>query len=227
MTPMLGGFAVFGPVSGWLSDRLGSRLLATVGMVINVVGFIGLTFLPADFPFGWFAFLLVVLGAGQGLFAAPNTTAIMNSLPPEHRGVGSGMRATLMNSAMLLSIGVFFSVVIAALAHALPPALSSGLTHLGLSPNQATKLAQVPPTAALFAAFLGYNPMSTLMPASMRQHLSPASQAQLLSTQFFPSLIGPSFMLGLRIAFYVSAGMAAVAAVVSLLRGRPYVHGAG
>jgi MFS family permease len=220
MLPMLGGFAVAGPLCGWLSDRIGSRIPATGGMLLNLAGFLGLTTLPADFAYGGFAAWLAVLGIGQGMFAVPNTTAIMNSLPAEHRGAGSGMRATFQNAAMLLSIGVFFSIVIAALAAHLPAALTLGLEHQGLSAAAAQHVAQVPPTAALFAAFLGYNPMNSLVPAAVMHSLPQDAQAQLLGQSFFPHLIAEPFMLGLRWAFYVSAGMCAVAAIASLLRGR-------
>ena len=219
MTPLLAGLVVAGPVCGWLTDRIGSRLLTTAGMVLNIAGFIGLTFLPADFNYFWFAALLVVLGVGQGMFAAPNTTAIMNSVPAEHRGVGSGMRATFQNTATLASIGLFFSIVIAALSTTLPPALSAGLTHEGLPAESAERVAHVPPTAALFAAFLGYNPMSKLVPEAERERLSPEAQRHLLGKTFFPQVIARPFMIGLRLAFYVSAGLCLVAAAASLLRG--------
>ncbi|HLJ92665.1 MAG TPA: MFS transporter [Gemmataceae bacterium] len=220
MIPMLVGFAVAGPVCGWLSDRLGSRGLTTGGMLLNVAGFAGMMTLPANFTYVWFAGWLVVLGVGQGMFAAPNTSAIMNSLPTEHRGAGSGMRATFQNAAMLLSIGLFFSIVIVALARQLPPVLAGGLEREGLPAAAATQVAHVPPTAALFAAFLGYNPMGSLVPKDMLSQIPHHARAKLLGQEFFPQLIAEPFMTGLRWAFAVSAAMCAIAAVASLLRGR-------
>jgi MFS family permease len=221
MLPMLGGFAVAGPLCGWLSDRLGSRALATTGMVANVIGFLGLTTLPANFEYPVFAVWLVVLGVGQGMFAAPNTAAIMNSLPPEDRGAGSGMRSTFQNSAMLLSIGLFFSVIITALSVHLPPALESGLERAGLPKATAGEVAHIPPTAALFAAFLGFNPVRALVPASELQNLPHHVQHQILNHGFFPQLFAPPFLIGLHWVFYISAGMCGVAAVASFLRGQP------
>ncbi|HZC06514.1 MAG TPA: hypothetical protein VE338_12830, partial [Ktedonobacterales bacterium] len=162
--------------------------------------------------------LLLLLGIGQGLFAAPNTTVVMNSVPKEHRGVGSGMRSTFQNAASLLSIGVFFSIITAGLAGALPAALSAGLSPTGLPAALVDKIAHLPPTAALFAAFLGYNPMGTLLPAPVLHTLPAATQAHLLSQQFFPNLIAGPFMEGLRVVFYLSAALSVIAALAALAR---------
>jgi len=224
MTPLMIGFIVMGPLSGWLSDRFGSRLFATLGMSLMVVGFLGLTLLPANFSYAAFLPLLVLLGIGQGMFAAPNTVAIMNSVPAESRGVASGMRSTFQNAASLLSIGVFFSIVTAGLASGLPTALQSGLTQAGLPVAVAGRVAHLPPTAALFAAFLGYNPLATLLPPPVVHALPAASQASLFSQQFFPNLIAGPFMTGLHAVFYIAAGMCVVAAVACYLRGERYVH---
>lgn len=224
MTPLLVGFIVMGPVSGYLSDRFGARTFSTLGMVIQAAGFIGLTFLPANFNYIWFALLLLVLGIGSGLFAAPNTTAIMNSVPPETRGVSSGMRATFQNSASLVSIGVFFSIVTAGLAATLPSTFYSGLTKYGVPGAAADTIAHLPPTSALFGAFLGYNPIGVLLSKQLLAHISPANQAVLLGKQFFPHLISNPFMNGLHGVFYLSAAMCVVAAIASLLRGRRYIH---
>ncbi|HEX6484126.1 MAG TPA: MFS transporter [Ktedonobacteraceae bacterium] len=225
MLPLMAGFIVMGPLSGYLSDRFGARHFSTLGMLIQVFAFIGLTFLPANFNYIWFAILLVLLGVGQGMFAAPNTTAIMNSVPPEYRGVASGMRATFQNAASVVSIGVFFSIVIAGLASGLPSALYSGLTQAGLPGVIANTVSHLPPSAALFAAFLGYNPMATLLPPQVLHALPHANQAQLLSKSFFPNLIASPFMVGLHAVFYLSAFLCLVAAVASLLRGERYIHG--
>ncbi len=224
MTPLLVGFIVFGPLSGWLSDRFGARTFSTLGMLMQAVGFIGLTLLPANFNYGWFALCLLVLGTGSGLFAAPNTTAIMNSVPPDTRGVSSGMRATFQNSASLFSIGLFFSIVIAGLATSIPTAFYNGLTKYGVPVKAAAQIAHLPPTAALFGAFLGYNPIGVLLPEPLRAHISPANLNILLGKDFFPNLISGPFMVGLHAAFYISAGMCVVAAIASLLRGKRYIN---
>ncbi len=221
MSPLLLGFVILGPISGWLSDRMGQRVFMVTGMLINAVAFVGLTFLPANFDYVWFFILLLLLGIGQGLFAAPNTTIVMNSVPREHRGVGSGMRSTFQNAASLLSIGVFFSMITAGLANALPNALTAGLTPTGLPGALISKIAHLPPTAALFAAFLGYNPMGTLLPPPVLHTLPAASQAHLLGKQFFPTLIASPFMDGLRAVFYLSAVLCVIAAVASLARPEP------
>jgi EmrB/QacA subfamily drug resistance transporter len=225
MIPLMVGFIIMGPISGLLSDRFGSRFFATLGMVLTAIGFLGLTALPANFSYGVFAPLLLLLGIGLGMFAAPNTTAIMNSVPPEHRGVASGMRATFQNAASLLSIGVFFSIVTAGLASALPSSLFSGLSQAGLPAPLATTISHLPPTAALFAAFLGYNPMGTLLPPAALHALPAASQASLLSKEFFPNLIASPFMVGLHAVFYIAAAMCLVAAIASYFRGKRYIHG--
>ncbi len=220
MTPLLIGFFVMGPISGILSDRYGSRLFSTLGMVIQMVGFIGLTFLPANFTYIWFALLLLLLGIGSGMFASPNTSSIMSSVPAETRGVSSGMRATFQNGASLVSIGVFFSIVTAGLAASIPATFYSGLTRYGVPSADANAIAHLPPTAALFGAFLGYNPIGELLPPSVLAHLSAANRATLLGKEFFPALISSPFMLGLHTVFYLSAGFCAIAALASLLRGR-------
>ena len=218
MTPLLAGFVVFGPLAGWLSDRMGQRTFMVVGMLINAVAFIGLTLLPANFDYRIFFVLLLLLGIGQGLFAAPNTTVVMNSVPRDRRGVGSGMRSTFQNAASLLSVGVFFSIVTAGLAAALPPALTSGLSAAGLPSPLVTGIAHLPPTAALFAAFLGYNPMATLLPPAALHALPAATQAHLLSKQFFPTLISSPFMDGMRAVFILSAALCVIAALASIAR---------
>jgi len=191
---------------------------------VQCAGFIGLTFLPANFPYPVFAVLIFLLGCGSGLFASPNTSAIMSSVPPERRGVSSGMRATFQNSAMLVSIGLFFSIVTAGLASALPTTFFASLTRYGVPASVATQIAHLPPTSALFGAFLGYNPVAQLLPPATLQHLAPTNQAALLGKSFFPNLISDPFMVGLHAVFYVSASLCIVAAIASYLRGRrtPY-----
>jgi EmrB/QacA subfamily drug resistance transporter len=227
LLPLLIGFVLMGPVSGWLSDRFGARIFSTTGTLIQVVGFVALTFLPANFNYIWFALILFMLGVGQGMFSAPNTSSVMNSLPADQRGVGSGMRATFMNAGSLASIGVFFSIVIAGLAVSLPLTLTTGLTTAGVPGAVANQIAHLPPTSALFAAFLGYNPMAKLLPASVLHTLPAANQANLLGHSYFPNLISPPFLLGLRGAFYLSATMCLIAAASSALRGKRYVNNQG
>ncbi len=224
MLPMMFGFLIAGPLSGLLSDRYGARPFSTGGMVVATITFILLTFLPANFNYLPFAILLLMNGIGMGLFSSPNTSSIMSSVPAENRGVASGMRSTLQNSGMLISMTVFFTIVIVGLSQHLPAALYSGLTHAGLPSAPATGIAHLPPTAALFSAFLGYNPMAHLLPPAVLAHLPAAARAHLLGHAFFPGLIAPPFMEGLRDAFYVSASMSFIAAIASLLRGQQYFH---
>jgi MFS family permease len=224
MLPMMIGFLVAGPVSGYLSDHYGARPFATGGMLLAGVAFLGLTFLPANFSYPAFAVLLFLNGVGMGLFSSPNTSSIMSSVPAEHRGVASGMLATLQNSGMLLSMAVFFTIVIVGLSARLPTSLYHGLTLAGLPGGPARSISHLPSTAALFATFLGYNPMGHLLPHGVIAHLSAATHRHLLGHGFFPKLIAPPFMDGLRDAFYVSAALSFGAAVASLLRGRQYFH---
>ena len=225
MIPMMAGFLLMGPVSGALSDRVGARGFATAGMVIVAAAFFALTRLPADFHYWPFAAIIAIMGIGMGMFSAPNSTAIMNSLPPEHRGAGSGMQATFQNAAAMLSMGVFFTIIIVGLSGSLPPVLLRGLTAAGLPAAVAAGVSHLPPTAALFAAFLGYNPMASLLQGPVLHALPAAAQANLLSLHFFPSLIAPAFMRGLRDAFDISVALSLVAAVASVLRGARYIHG--
>jgi EmrB/QacA subfamily drug resistance transporter len=225
LLPLLIGFVLMGPMSGWLSDRFGARFFSTAGLLIQAAGFLLLTILPANFSYIWFALIIFMLGLGQGMFSSPNTSSIMSSLPPEQRGAGSGMRATFQNAGSLASIGIFFSIVIAGLASSLPHTLFGGLTSAGVPAPVANQIGHLPPTSALFAAFLGYNPMANLLPASVLHALPAARQATLLGHSFFPNLISPPFLLGLHGAFYLSATMCVIAAAASFLRGRRYIHG--
>src|SRR6266699_3151635 len=225
MTPLLIGFILMGPISGYLSDRFGARLFSTTGMLIQMLGFLGLTLLPANFNYPLFAVLLFMLGCGSGLFASPNTSSIMSSVPPETRGVSSGMRATFQNSATLVSIGLFFSIVTLGLAAALPSTLSTGLIANGVPRQAATTIAHLPPTAALFGAFLGYNPIGELLSPSVLHAISPAHQAILLGKTFFPNLIATPFMESLHAVFYISAALCLIGAAASLLRGKRVVYG--
>jgi MFS family permease/DNA-binding MarR family transcriptional regulator len=224
MLPLTAGFLLAGPVSGWLSDHFGARPFATGGMVVAAGSFWLLEIMPVNFVYWQFALVLLLNGIGMGLFASPNRAAIMNSLPPERRGVGSGMSTTFQNSSMVLSIGIFFTLIILGLAATLPSALLHGLTAQGVPAADAARVAALPPVSVLFASLLGYNPVHTLL-GPVIAHLAPARAAYLTGRSFFPSLITASFGHGLSVAFDFAIAACLVAAVASLLRGGKYIHG--
>jgi len=230
MLPMVGGFLVMGPLCGWVSDRFGARYLASAGMALSSVGFVGLLFLPYNFVYWQMGLLLFLQGAGMGMFAAPNTAAIMNSVPGEHRGAASGMTATLQNAGMQLSMAVFFTIVLVGLANGLSGSVSGALNGAGVSGSAASALSSLVasnPTGALFGAFLGYNPMGlyiSALPSSLQAMIPPSVVTTLTSKQFFPNAVGPAFLRGIDLAFLLSAVLTGAAAVVSLMRGRRYVH---
>jgi MFS family permease len=224
MLPLTVGFLIAGPVSGWLSDRFGARPFATGGMVVAAASFAMLQLLPVDFVYWQFAGILLLNGIGMGLFASPNRAGIMNSLPPERRGVGAGMSATFQNSAMVLSIGIFFTLIILGLASSLPATLTHGLVAQGVPRADAARVAALPPVSIMFAALLGYNPVQTLL-GNVVDRLPASHAAYLTGHSFFPSLISAPFQHGLAIAFDFAIVACLVAAVASLLRGRKYIHG--
>jgi EmrB/QacA subfamily drug resistance transporter len=220
MLPMMFGMIIVGPISGLLSDRMGPKLLATSGLVLQAVTFLLLTLLPANFGYLGFAILLLLMGIAQGLFSVPNSTALMNSVPANQRGAAAGTNSTTTNAATVISMAVFFSIVTLGLAATLPTSLTNGLTQSGLATPIATAIGHLPPIAALFGAFLGYNPMQTLVPASALAQLTSASRANILGQSFFPNLISDPFMAGLHLAFYLSAALCLISAVASLFRGK-------
>jgi len=224
MLPMTVGFLIAGPVSGYLSDRFGARPFATGGMVVAALSFVWLLLLPVDFTYWQFAAALLVNGLGMGLFASPNRAGIMNALPPHRRGVGGGMSTTFQNAAMVLSIGIFFSLMVTGLSASLPHAMASGLTAHGVTPAQAQQVAGLPPVAVLFASLLGYNPIRSLLGPAAIDHLPSGDAAYLTGRGFFPSLISPPFHHGLVVAFGFAITACLVAAAASWLRGRKYVH---
>jgi MFS family permease len=225
LLPLTAGILISGPVSGFLSDRFGARGFATAGMVVFGASFIGLMLLPVDFPYWAFALLTAMNGIGGGMFAAPNSSSIMSSVPARYRGVASGMRSTYQNSGTALSIGVFFSLMIVGLASALPRALAGGLQRLGVPHGIAHQIGSLPPVSSLFAAVLGVNPVQHLLAArGVLSSLPAASQRVLTGRQFFPELISGPFQHGLTVVFGVAAVLAAVAALASLLRGGRYIH---
>ncbi len=220
LLPLTAGLLVAGPVSGWLSDRYGARAFATAGMVVFGGSFIGLMLLPVDFSYWAFALLTLANGIGGGLFAAPNSASIMSSVPARYRGAASGMRSTYQNSGTALSIGVFFSLLIAGLAGTLPGTLTRGLLRHGVPHAVAAQAASLPPVSSLFATVLGVNPVQHLLAsAGVLSSLPAASQRILTGRTFFPELISGPFDRGLTVVFAVSTALAAIAAVASLLRG--------
>jgi len=225
MLPLTAGFLIAGPVSGILSDRYGPRLFATSGLLLAAVCFAGLMLLPVDFSYWVFALLIFGNGIGSGLFASPNTSAIMSAVPASQRGSASGMRSTFQNSGMSLSIGIFFSLMIAGLASTLPRTLTAGLTAQGVPLSVATQVSHLPPVSTLFAALLGYNPVRNLLtPSGVLSHLPAHNVAVLTGRQFFPHLISAPFHHGLVIVFTAAAIMAVAGALVSLLRGKQFYY---
>jgi MFS family permease len=218
MLPLTAGFLLAGPASGFLSDRFGARPFATGGMLIAALTFGLLMLLPVNFGYLWFALLLLANGLAMGLFSAPNTAGIMNAVPANRRGVASGMRSTFQNAGMTLSIGLFFSIMVAGLSGSLATSLSHGLSAAGLSPGTAAHVADLPPVSVLFAAFLGYNPMQTLLGPALHA-LSPARQAAITGHAFFPGLISGPFHHGLSVVFTFALVVCLVAAAASWLRG--------
>jgi MFS family permease len=224
MLPLTVGMLIAGPTSGYLSDRFGARPFATGGMLGAALAFVLLSLLPIDFPFLAFAAVLLLMGVSMGLFASPNRAAVMNSLPADARGAGGGMNQTFQNSAQVLSVGIFFTLMILGLATTLPHTLSSGLTAHGISAATAHRVAQTPPVSVLFAAFLGYNPIENLVGTHALSALSPANHAALTGRSFFPHLISAPFSTGLHEAFLFAIIACLIAAAASLLRGGKYEH---
>ena len=230
MIPMMAGFLIMGPIGGALTDRFGARVLATLGMVIVAIAFLVLATFSYNFSYLPFAFTIFVLGLGNGLFAAPNSTAIMNSLPAQQRGVGSGMRATMQNTGQTASMGIFFTILIVSMASGLTGTFTSAMSSVPLlSSTQAVSLGtifgQLPPTGALFSAFLGYNPVQTILIAAGLLHSLPGASVNYMEgLTWFPTAIAPAVMSALRLAFYFGAAMAGLAAVFSVMRGKIYIY---
>ncbi|MGI8904412.1 MAG: MFS transporter [Solirubrobacteraceae bacterium] len=223
LLPLTAGFLISGPVAGLLSDRFGARGLASAGMVVFGASFIGLMLLPVDFSYWAFAGLIAANGIASGMFGAPNSSSIMSSVPASQRGVASGMRSTFQNSGTALSIGVFFSLMIAGLASSLPSTLTSGLQQQGVPHAIAHRVGTLPPVSSLFAAVLGENPIAHLLgPSGALSSLPGASQQILTGREFFPRLISGPFHSGLVVVFIVAAVLSALAALASLSRGARY-----
>lgn len=226
LLPLSIGFLLAGPVSGSLSDRYGARPFAVGGLAVVAASFLALALLPVDFPYWAFALIIGVNGLGSGLFSSPNTSAIMNSVPAHQRGAAAGMRGTFFNSGTALSIGVFFSLMVVGLASSLPEALRRGLTAQAVPSGTADQIAGLSPVSSLFAAFLGFNPMRTLLGPSGVLDTVPAGDARTLTGQhFFPQLISGPLHDGLVLVFLVGAALSVVGAVASWYAGGRFVHG--
>jgi MFS family permease len=225
LLPLTVGFLAAGPVSGWLSDRYGARLFATGGSLLVAATFVALLLIPIDFPYWIFALVILLNGIGSGLFSAPNATAIMNSVPAHERGAASGVRGTVFNSGTSLSIGVFFSLMIVGLANVLPRSLTDALTGQGVPHDVAARIGGLPPVGSLFASFLGYNPIGSLLgPSGVLDTLPPERVHTLTGKEFFPHLMTAPFHHGLTIVFVTAAAMMVVAAIASWSAGGKYVH---
>ncbi len=222
MVPLTIGFLVAGPLAGHLADRYGARPFASGGLLLVALTFLLLQALPVDFGYPAFATLLFFNSVGMGLFIAPNQTGIMNSLPANQRGAGAGMAATFNSSAQVLSIGIFFTLMILGLAASLPSALLHGLLAQGVSTGTASRVSHLPPVGSLFAAFLGYNPMATLLGPAALHHMTAAQAHYITGRSFFPHLISAPFGKGLEKAFDFAAIVCLLGAVASLLRGGKY-----
>jgi len=227
MLPLTLGMLVAGPTSGYLSDRFGARPFATGGMLAAAVSFGLLMLLPTDFQYPQFAAILALTGISMGMFASPNRAGVMNSLPAGDRGAGGGMNQTFQNSAQVLSIGIFFTLMILGLAATLPETLMGGLQAHGVAHATAERLAHLPPVSILFAAFLGYNPIQHLLGPGALHALSAHDQAALTGPSFFPNLISGPFQDGLHAAFTFAIIACLVAAAASLMRGAPAVAEGG
>jgi MFS family permease len=217
MLPATLGFLVSAPLAGLLSDRFGARPLTVSGMVLMAVAFVSLVMIPVDFNYWVFALLVFLNGLGGGIFTAPNTAAIMSSVPAGERGAASGVRATFFNAGTSLSIGIFFSLMIVGLAHTLPGAMSSGLQAQGVSATVAHQVANTPPVGSLFAAFLGYNPIAELLAPSHALQQPGVNVDALTGKEFFPQLISGPFHSGLVVVFVAAAVMMVIGAIASLV----------
>ncbi|GAA3288961.1 MFS transporter [Dactylosporangium vinaceum] len=218
LLPLTVGFLAAGPIAGHLSDKYGPRLFAAVGLLVMALSFGGLLVVPTDFNYWAFALLIFLNGLGGGLFAAPNTSLIMSSVPAHLRGAASGMRATFQNAGMVLSIGVFFSLMVAGLSSSLPTSLSNGLTAQGVPASAADQIAGLPPVGTLFAAFLGYNPIQSLLGPQLLGSLPAANSDTLIGREFFPHLVSGPFHDGLVIVFWLAIAMALIGALASLVK---------
>nr|WP_319448297.1 MULTISPECIES: MFS transporter [unclassified Mycobacterium] len=227
LLPATFGFLVAAPIAGTLSDRFGARPLTVGGMLLMAVAFISLLLIPVNFDYWMFAVLVFLNGLGGGIFTAPNTAAIMSSVPAAQRGAASGVRSTFFNAGNSLSIGIFFSLMIVGLAHTLPAAMSNGLQAQGVSADVAHDVANLPPVGSLFAAFLGYNPIAELLGPSGALHAPGVNADVLTGKTFFPQLITEPFHTGLSVVFIAAAVMMVLGAIASLFSAGRYADAPG
>ena len=221
MLPLTVGFVVMGPLSGIISDKYGARWISTLGMVLIGVSFLILAVLPYNFDYLIFAIALLIMGMGNGMFSSPNTAAIMNSVPADKRGVSSGMMSTLMNSGFVLSMGMFFTIIVVGLTNTFPPLLSAALSAANATPL-ISAMSAIPPTGALFAAFLGYNPIQMILTGlspALIATIAPATLATLTGGVWFPTTLAQAFMPSLSLSFYIGAGLSFIAALLCAMRG--------
>jgi EmrB/QacA subfamily drug resistance transporter len=226
MLPMTVGLIIMAPIAGVLSDRYGARGIATGGMVVVAASFILLAAISYNFQYWEFAGILLLMGVGNGMFGTPNSSSVMSSVPPEERGVASGMLSTMMNTALSASMVLFFTVIIVGLTNSLPSAIASSLSSLGAG-NLAPIFSSIPPTGALFAAFLGYNPVTSILsslPSTVLSTIPKQIVTALTNSSWFPQTLSNAFMPVLRLCFYIGAGLCAFAAILSALRGQRYIH---
>lgn len=226
MLPLTLGMAIMGPISGHMSDKYGPRWISTTGMVINTMAFLILASIPYNFDYWVFAIALFAMGIGSGMFGSPNTASIMNSVPAQDRGVASGMQYTIMNTAFTISMGIFFTIVIVGISQRFPEEITSSLTSIGAS-QLAPLFNQIPPTGALFSAFLGYNPMGTMLQSLHQSTVSmipPQIVTTITGTTWFPKTLANAFMPSLQMAFYIGAVMSAIAAIFSAFRGEKFIN---
>lgn len=226
LLPLTVGIAIMGPISGSLSDRYGPRWIATLGMVISSIAFLVLAVLPYNFNYLEFAVTLFIMGVGGGMFGSPNSSSIMNSVPSHERGLASGMMYTIMNTAFTASMAIFFTIVIVGITQMFPEVMTAHLTAVG-APQIAQVMSNIPPTGALFAAFLGYNPVEIIlsaMPASLVSTIPGHTLETLTGITWFPEVFADAFVPSLQTSFFIGALLCAVAAVLSALRGEKYIH---
>jgi MFS family permease len=227
LVPLVVGFSLAGPFCGWLSDRHGTRLLCTAGLLVTAASFVALCFLPLNSSYTMFGLVMFFMGVGNGMFISPNNASIMNAVPYEHRGAASGMRATLINAASSLSWAIFFTIIVSTLAGSLPGAFAVA-TASADAPQVGQALAGISPAGILFAAFLGYNPMRSVLgslSSSVVHSIGGSMITTLESTTWFPTVVGPPFMSALKLSFFICAIVAVIASVVAALRGKTYIYG--
>jgi MFS family permease len=226
LIPLILGMIVMAPISGILSDKYGPRWIATSGMALVTLSFLLLIAIPTNFTYIELGLILLLMGIGNGMFGSPNNASIMNSVKAEDRGVASGMMFTMFNTATPVSIAIFFTIIVIGLTQRFPEAMTSSLTSIGAA-QLAPLFSKLPPTAALFSALLGYNPVAGILPtlpAPLVALIPHSTINTLTSTTWFPSTLETAFIPSLKISFYVAALIAAIAAILSALRGEKYIH---